>query len=342
MSTAVETPPVTIEMVEEAAARIRGAVDRTPVLTSAALNAATGHNLFFKCENLQRTGSFKARGAANAVFSLDDAIAAKGVVCHSSGNHGAAVAAAARARGVPAVVVVPRTTVDAKIQNIASFGARVVLCEPNPVARRETAAAESAALGGAEVLHPFDDARVIAGQGTLALELIEQARELTSAPLDAILVPVSGGGMLTGVAVAAAARADGCAVHAVEPAGKGLGAALEAGTRVMDASLENVPVPTVCDAMPTRCLGPTPWALAHGAALVDARVLTANDAQVVGAMRVLFEGLRVVVEPAAATGLAALLDGQLPARADGAPRNVGIVLCGGNIDLDAPMPWVDA
>ena len=157
-SMSAAAPPVTIDMVEAAAARIGDAVDVTPVLTSAALDAATGHRLFFKCENLQRTGSFKARGAANAVFALDAATAARGVVCHSSGNHGAAVAAAAKARGVPAVVVVPRTTVAAKVANIASFGARVVLCEPNGAARARAAAAEADALGGAAVLHPYDDA----------------------------------------------------------------------------------------------------------------------------------------------------------------------------------------
>lgn len=329
MAAAVALP--SFEDVVAAGERIREHVVRTPVLTSAELDAACGHKVFLKCETMQRTGSFKHRGATNAVFSLSEEAAARGVVCHSSGNHGAATAAAARARGVPAVVVVPRTTAQVKIDNIKAFGGEVVLCEPTQAARQQTAAAEAARLGGAAVIHPYNQAEVIAGQGTIGLELMDQVPDL-----DTVLVPTSGGGMLTGIALAVGGRRGGaCRVRAVEPAGKRLGDAFRAGQRVLDPTLANSALDTVCDAMPTRSLGELPWALAHERGLVSQEVCTVRDEQVIGAMRYVFETLKLVVEPAAATGIAALLAGQVQPKG----QRVGVVLCGGNVDVRQPLPW---
>lgn len=323
-------PAVTLACVRAAAQRIAGHVNVTPVLTCPELDAATGHKVFMKCENMQRTGSFKMRGAASAAFDLPEDIAAKGLVCHSSGNHGAAVAAAARARGVPAVVVVPSTTAQVKIDNIKALGGRVVVCEPTQQARTATALAEAAAMGGATFIHPYNQAEVVAGQGTIALELLEQVPDL-----DAILVPTSGGGMLTGIAVATRGLAPKCTVHAVEPRGKRLGEAFAEGRRVVDPETANSALPTICDAMPTRCLGELPWSLAHEGGLVDHRVYTVGDDDVIRAMRFCFETLKVVVEPTAAAGIAALLGRQVP----GEGRRIGVILCGGNVDLGGRLPW---
>lgn len=227
--------PLGLAEVQEAAARIaRSGVSRTPVIHSAWINEQCGLSVHFKCEHLQRTGSFKFRGAANAVMQLSDERAAKGVVAHSAGNHGAALAAAAAMRCIPCSVIVPRGTSEAKLDNMRRYGANVILCEPNQQARVEAAAAEAARMGGAASIHPYDQAEVIAGQGTIALELLEQ-----SPNLDAILTPTSGGGMLAGIAVAARALKPGLRVIAVEPRGKRLGEALSKGQRVLDPSTAN-------------------------------------------------------------------------------------------------------
>ena len=246
-TTAVQLP-VTLQCVQGAATRIAssGALV-TPVITSAWADAACGVRAHFKCEHLQLTGSFKYRGAANAVLRLSDADAAKGVVAHSAGNHGAALAAAAAARGIPCTVVVPSDTPEAKVLNMRRHGANVVLCEPTQQARSETAASEAAKMGGATLVHPYDDAAVIAGQGTMALELLEQC-----ASLDAILVPTSGGGMLTGIAAAACALRPGLRVIAVEPEGKRLGEALATGRRVVDPTTANKLLDTCADAIRTQ------------------------------------------------------------------------------------------
>ncbi len=248
---------VTYPTVLAAAQRIRGSVVRTPLLTSAFVDAASGVQAFFKAEHLQRTGSFKMRGAANAVFSASEAAAAKGFVAHSAGNHGAALAAASQARGVPCTIVVPSDTPVAKVRNIERYGATVELCEPTQRARAERAAAAAERMGGATLVHPYDDAAVIAGQGTLALEVLEELPEC-----DAILVPTSGGGMLAGIAVSARAVRPQLRVIAVEPEGKGLGRALAEGTRVADAEASNALLPTIADAIRTKSLGVLPWELA--------------------------------------------------------------------------------
>ena len=207
----------TIEMVQAAARRIQGVAHRTPVLTSSILDDKCGASVFFKAECFQKTGSFKFRGAYNSVMSLDDGIAGKGVVTHSSGNHGQALAAAAQLRGIPATIVAPSTTAKSKLDAIKGYDARVVLCEPTQSARVSTMEAEAIAMGGATILPPYDHLDVISGQGTIATEFLEQVPDL-----DAILVPTSGGGMLSGVCTVTAALSPGTRSIAVEPQGKRL------------------------------------------------------------------------------------------------------------------------
>src|SRR5881398_2702688 len=192
--------------------RIRRYIHRTPVLTSSRLNQASGASLFFKCENFQKIGAFKARGATNAIFSLDDATARRGVATHSSGNHGAAVARAAKLRGIPAHIVMPSNSAKVKIRAVESYGAHVVFCEPTEEAR-ETTCAEVMKKTGATLIHSFENEHVIAGQGTAAVELLEELPDL-----DVIMCPVGGGGLLSGTAIAAKALRPGVKVIAAEPA----------------------------------------------------------------------------------------------------------------------------
>ena len=329
LKTALTT--VSPQSIRAAAERIAPYAVRTPVLRSDHIDALAGCEVHFKCEHLQVTGSFKARGALNAVLSLSDAEAAVGVVAHSTGNHGAAVARAAQARGAPCAIVVPTVTPAAKLANIARYGPTVVQCEPSPAARQAASEAEAARLGGATIVHPFDDGRVICGQGTIGLELLEDV-----AGLDAILVPVSGGGMLGGIAAACAGTST--RVIAVEPAGKALGAALAAGERVIfdEAELDARPtLATVADAMPTRLLGPNlAWPLSYG--LLDARdVLAVDDAAIEAALRLTASELKQAVEPAGAVALAGLLSPAFAALRDDPERplrRVAAVVCGGNVD----------
>ncbi len=327
------------ESIRAAAAVIGPHAARTPVLRSDFVEGLCGCEVHFKCEHLQTTGSFKFRGALNAVFSLSEAEAARGVVAHSTGNHGAAVARAAATRGVPCAIVVPTVTPAAKLANIARYGPKIVQCEPSPAARAAASEAEAAALGGATIVHPFDDGRVISGQGTIGLELLEDVPDL-----DAILVPVSGGGMLSGVAAACAGTAT--RVVAVEPAGKALGEALARGDRVIfdDADLRKQPtLDTIADAMPTRLLGPNlAWPLAHG--LLDPRdVISVDDDAIAAALRLTALELKQAVEPAGAVALAGLLSDQfanLKTDADRPLRRVAAIICGGNVDAAVLAKYV--
>src|ERR1035437_7021158 len=205
------TTVLDLATIQAAHVRIRGHIKRTPVLTSQKLDTAWGGSLFFKCENFQKTGAFKARGATNAVFSLTDAEAARGVATHSSGNHAAALARAARLRGIPAFIVMPSNSSKIKIRNVEAYGGRVTLCAPTQQAREETCA-RILAETGAVMVHPFTNERVMAGQGTAVLELLEDAPNL-----DLILCPVGGGGLLAGTAIAARTLRPSVKVFAVEP-----------------------------------------------------------------------------------------------------------------------------
>src|SRR5580692_1635773 len=300
--------------------RISGSIRRTPVLSSEFLDEELGAQLFFKCENLQVTGAFKARGAFSAVLNLPPALAARGVVTHSSGNHGAALALAARSRGVSAYVVAPRTTPLSKQQNMLRYGAKLQLCEPT-LAAREAAAQQIIANTGATLIHPFDNADVMAGQGTVALELLEQVPDL-----DVIVCPIGGGGLISGVAVAA---------HGIAPRIRILGAEPQGAD----------------DALRSRSAGEiTPVAQPHSLAdgllatiaastfevirtQVDA-VGSVSETDIITAMRRIWEELRILIEPSSAVPVAALLNGSLAVDTS----RVGVVLTGGNVDLQR-LPW---
>lgn len=300
-----------------AAARIAPHAHATPVLRSRSLDALAGAGLHFKCENLQRGGAFKFRGACNAVMALPDDVAARGVVTHSSGNHGAALALAARLRGIPAHVVVPEGGVAAKLRAIEAQGAILHRCEAT-MAAREAAAARIVADTGATLVHPYENPFVIAGQGTAALELLAEA-----GPLDAVLVPIGGGGLVSGTALAAAGRA---AVIGAEPSG-----AADAFESLRRGQRVTTIVPdTICDGL-RATLGAPNLALMQAGGV---EVLLVDDEQVKAAMRLAWERLKQVIEPSCATVLAAVL----AHRERFAGRRIGLILTGGNVDLDA-LPW---
>lgn len=306
-----------------AAARIAAHATVTPVLRSRELDALAGARLHFKAEHLQRGGAFKFRGACNAVWALDADTAQQGVVTHSSGNHGAALALAARSRGIPCHVVVHEGAVAAKLANIARHGATLWRCAPTQAAR-EAECARVQRDTGAVLVHPYADAQVIAGQGTAALELLRQA----GTALDVVVVPVGGGGLACGSLLALQQAAPGCELVLAEPAGAADTArSLDAGRRQVDFVPD-----TVCDGL-RGALGEPNFALLHG----NATVVTVDDDATVAAMRLLWQVLKQVLEPSSATVLAAVL--AQPQRFAG--RNVGLVLSGGNVDLDA-LPWMGA
>ncbi len=300
-----------------AAARIAPHAHVTPVLRSRSLDASAGCELHFKAEHLQRAGAFKFRGACNAIWSLDDATAARGVVTHSSGNHGAALALAARTRGVACHVVVPEGAVAAKLAAIEAYGATLHRCAPT-IAAREAGCAQLQAQLGAELVHPYTDPRVIAGQGTAALELL-----CTQAHFDALIVPVGGGGLAAGTALSVAARSPATRLYLAEPAGAAeTFASMQRGERVTDFTPD-----TVCDGL-RGTLGAINFSMLHAH---GAQVLTAGDADTVAAMRLFWQRTKQIVEPSSAVALAVVLGN--PALFAG--QRVGVVLTGGNVDPDA-------
>jgi threonine dehydratase len=311
---------INLDDIKRAAERIAAHAYRTPVLRSPYFDDLTGAHLWFKCENLQRVGAFKFRGACNAVLSLTDAAASRGVVTHSAGNHGAALALAARLRGIPAHIVVPDGTVKSKTDAIVEYGAALHFCTPTLEAR-EVACERIRHETGATLVHPFTDPAVIAGQGTAALELIEEA-----GPLDVVMAPVSGGGLIGGTAIATHAILPDAAIFAAEPEGAADAiASLRRGERVTDI------VPnTICDGL-RASIGAVNFTLLRQYAV---NVLPVSDAQTVAAMRLIFERLKLVVEPSSATVLAAVLRH----RDYFAGKRVGLILSGGNVDLDH-LPW---
>jgi threonine dehydratase len=301
--------------------RIRPHIHHTPVLTSARLDAASVSNLFFKCENFQKVGAFKARGALNAVFSLDHTAAQSGVATHSSGNHAAAVARAARLRGVPAYIVMPSNSSRAKVRAVEGYGGRLTFCEPTQAARHSTCA-RIISETGATLIHSYENEDVMAGQGTVALELLADVPDL-----DLILFPVGGGGLLAGTAIAAKHLRPGIKVIAVEPAEAADSArSFRAGQIV---PLEKTT--TIADGLRTT-IGVPNFAVARR--YVD-DIVTVSEAAIVSAMRTIWETLKIVIEPSAAVPYAAILEQEIPVT----NRRVGIILTGGNIDLDS-LPWV--
>jgi threonine dehydratase len=301
--------------------RIRAHIHRTPVLTSERLDAASGASLFFKCENFQKVGAFKARGATNAVFALDDETARRGVATHSSGNHAAALSRAARLRGIAAYIVMPSNSPKVKVRAVEGYGGRIVFCEPNQRAREE-ACARVIAETGATLIHPFENEDVMAGQGTIAIELLEDVPDL-----DVLLCPVGGGGVLCGTAVGAKSLRPEIRVIAVEPAGADDAAQSFQQHQLVYQEQKN----TIADGLRTN-LGAPNFELIQR--YVD-DIVTVSDEAIVAAMRGIWETMKIVVEPSGAVAYAAVLEGRVDLRG----KRAGLVLTGGNVDLDA-LPWM--
>ncbi len=299
---------------------IRPHVHRTPVLTNRHLDGLAGASLFFKCENFQKVGAFKARGACNAVLSLSDEEARNGVATHSSGNHGQAIAYAARRRGIAATIVMPETAAKPKFEGVRGYGGDVVTCKPGTKAREE-AVAGVLERTGATFLHPFDDARVIAGQGTCALELIEDA-----GPLDALVAPVGGGGLISGTCLAASGLSPGTKVFAGEPEQADDACRSKAAGHIVE---DDAPQ-TIADGLKAS-LKPLTF---HFVSNHVSAVLTVSEKEIVDAMRLVWERMKIVIEPSSAVAVAAVLKN----RDVFAGQRVGIILTGGNVDLDR-LPW---
>ncbi len=320
----VETPwhGLTRQTIEEAHERIRPHAHRTPVLRCSTFDRRFGAELFFKCENFQRGGAFKFRGATNAVLQLDKEQLAAGVTTHSSGNHAQALSLAAKLAGSRAIVVMPRNAPAVKISAVRGYGAEVILCEPT-LAARESTTAEVIERTGAALIHPYDDRRIIAGQGTAAKELFED-----SPPLDFVLPPIGGGGMACGTALSAAFFSPTTRVIAIEPAGADDAyRSLETGT----LQPQVIPTRTIADGLLTTLSELTFGIIRdHAEAIV-----TVSEEAIIEAMRLVWERMKLVVEPSAAVPFAALIEGKI----DVAGQRAGILLTGGNLDL-AKLPWI--
>ncbi|HET8940758.1 MAG TPA: pyridoxal-phosphate dependent enzyme [Rudaea sp.] len=292
----------------------------TPVMGSTTLDELAGCRMLFKCENFQRVGAFKFRGACNAVWALSDAVAVRGVVTHSSGNHGAALALAARTRGIPAHVVVPEGAVASKVAAIKAYGATVHTCAAT-LAARETAAQQVVQATNATLVHPFTNEDVIAGQGTAALELIRATETL-----DALIAPIGGGGLMAGTAMAATTLLPQIKLFAAEPEGAADAfESLRRNERVVDIVPD-----TICDGL-RAAIGPINFDLLRKH---NVSVLKVGDDETIAAMRLIWERMKIVVEPSSAVALAAILHH----RQRFAGRRIGIILTGGNVDLDQ-LPW---
>jgi threonine dehydratase len=314
---------IDFDKIRAAHQRIRAHIHRTPVLTSERLNEASpaAAGLFFKCENFQKIGAFKARGATNAVFALDDPTARRGVATHSSGNHGAAVARAAKLRGIAAHIVMPSNSAKVKVRAVEGYGAHVVFCEQTEKAREEKCA-EVIKKTGATLIHSFENEHVIAGQGTAAVELLEDIPDL-----DIVMCPVGGGGLLSGTAIAAKLMRPKIKVIAVEPANADDAAqSFRAGRRIVTEKKF-----TIADGLRTN-VGEPNFAIIQR--YVN-DIVTVSEEAIVSAMRTMWETMKIVIEPSAAVPYAAVQEGKI----DVADNRVGIILTGGNVDLDA-LPWM--
>lgn len=300
--------------------RIAPYVHVTPVFTSNSLDEVVGARLFLKCESFQKVGAFKARGACNAVLSLSEDAARHGVVTHSSGNHGAAIAYAARCRGVDAHVVMPDNAAKIKIANVEGFGAKVHFCAPN-VPAREKMCSEVERSTRATLVHPYDNRAVIAGQGTAALELLEAYPDL-----EAMVTPVGGGGLLSGTAIATHGIDPAIEVYGAEPAG-----ADDAARSFASGRVEPMPNPqTIADGLRSTVSARTLLAMRTHVSAIG----TCSEGAIVAAMRLVWERAKILIEPSSAVPIAAMLEGTLPLRG----KRVGVIVSGGNVDLDR-LPW---
>lgn len=310
----------TLSDVQIAHERIKPYIHRTPILTSSFIDKLSGAELFFKCENFQKAGAFKARGASNAVFSLSDAQAAKGVATHSSGNHGTCLSYAAGRRGIHCTVVMPRTAPQAKKDAVRGYGGKVVECEPS-TSSREAVFAEVVADTGAEFVHPYNDPRVIAGQGTCSKELIEQVDGL-----DAVIAPIGGGGMVSGTCLTLSHLAPKVKIYAAEPEqADDAYRSLKAGHIIAD----DAPT-TVADGLKVP-LKELTW---HFVSNQVTDILTASEDEIVEAMKLIWKRMKIVMEPSSAVPLATILKN----RDAFVGKRVGVIVTGGNVDLDK-LPW---
>jgi threonine dehydratase len=310
----------TLEDMRTARARITPHIHVTPVLTSRMLDELSGAELFFKCENFQKAGAFKARGASNAVFGLSDEQAARGVATHSSGNHGTCLSYAAKQRGIPCTVVMPRTAPQAKKDAVMGYGGRVVECEPS-TSSREAVFAEVVAETGAEFVHPYNDHRVIAGQATCSAELIEQVEGL-----DAVVAPIGGGGMVSGTCLTLSGLAPQMKIYAAEPEqADDAFRSFKAGHIIADDAPN-----TVADGLKVP-LKELTW---HFVQKQVTDILTASEEEIVEAMKLIWKRLKIVMEPSSAVPLATILKNPQIF----AGKRVGVIVTGGNVDLDK-LPW---
>jgi threonine dehydratase len=301
--------------------RIKPYIHNTPILTSTTFNEMTGAELFFKCENFQKAGAFKARGASNAVFSLSDEQAAKGVATHSSGNHGLSLSYAAGRRGIPCKVVVPRTAPEAKKAAMRGYGADVIECEPS-TSSREAVFAEVVAETGAEFVHPYNDPRVIAGQGTCSKEMIEELGQL-----DAVIAPIGGGGMVSGSCLTLSTIAPQTKIYAAEPE-----AADDAYQSFKTGEIVAYDAPvTIADGLKVPLKERT-W---HFVSNFVTDVLLASEQEIIDAMYLTWQRMKIVMEPSCAVPLATILKN----REIFEGKRVGVVITGGNVDLDK-LPWM--
>ncbi|MEW4569621.1 pyridoxal-phosphate dependent enzyme [Tautonia sp. JC769] len=321
MSAPAHSPeiPIGIDQIRDAADRLEGLAHRTPVLTCSALDRRVGASVFLKCENFQRIGAFKFRGAMNAILQLSDDERRSGVVTHSSGNHAQALALAAKLAGVPACVVMPHSAPAIKRQATEGHGARVVSCEPT-VESREATVARLIDEHGYALVHPYDDWRVIAGAGTAALELIEE-----SGPLDVVTAPIGGGGLMAGTCLATAGASPETRLIGAEPSrADDARRSLELG-RIQPSDNPR----TVADGLRTS-LGTRPFAVLSRHL---ERIVAVEEPEILEAMRFIWERLNIIIEPSCAVPVAALLSGRVPGIAG---TRIGVILTGGNVDLD-PM-----
>ncbi len=311
-----------LRVIREAHERIAPHAHRTPVMTCATLNRLSGRDLFLKCENLQKIGAFKFRGACNAVLRLPDEAASRGVVTHSSGNHAQALALAALIRGIEAHVVMPSNSSAVKRRAVEGYGATVYECKPTQ-SDREATASQAIEQTGATFIPPYDHPDIIAGQGTVALELTEQVERL-----DAVVAPVGGGGLLSGVSIAAKGVDSRIRIFAAEPAGADDSARSLAAGRLIPQTDPH----TIADGLLTS-LGELTWPIIRDHV---EQVVTVTDEQIVAAMRLVWERMKIIIEPSAAVAVAAVLTDEF--RSLAGMSRVGVVLSGGNIDLER-LPW---
>jgi len=301
--------------VRAARARIEPYIHRTPVLTSSFLNELSGAEIYFKCENLQKVGAFKARGACNAVFGLSDADAASGVATHSSGNHAAALSYAATRRGIDATVVMPHTSPAAKKAAVRSYGGKIVECEPTQAAR-EASLEQVLAETGADAVHPYDDARVIAGQATCVLELHEDIGKL-----DAVVAPIGGGGLISGTCLTLSTLAPTTRVYAAEPVNADdAWRSLKAG-KIIEKDAQQ----SVADGLKTN-LKPRTW---HFVSQHVSDILLASEDEILDAMYLTWERMKIIIEPSSAVPLAVILKNRDLFRG----QRIGVIITGGNVDI---------